>query len=83
MQGFLWKENGQNKMNRLNIIITNIHRALGSQRPLMVEITLFNQLGAEQLKTVIPATMCIGDLEVGQELVLAPKEQAIVKLKAI
>lgn len=60
---------------RFNIIITNIHYAFGTTIPLMVEITIFNQLGAEQLKTLIPASMCRGNLKENQELVLAPKDQ--------
>ena len=66
-------------MNRLSIVITKIHRALGSERPLMVEITIFDQLGTAQSMTLIPATMCIGSLEIGQKLVLAPIDQVIIK----
>jgi len=66
-------------MNRLSIVITKIHRALGSERPLMVEITIFDQLGTPQSMNLIPATMLIGNLEVGQRLVLAPIDQVTLK----
>lgn len=62
-------------IGKFNIIITNIHYALGTTIPLMVEITIFNQTGAEQFKILIPASMCRGHLEKNQELVLAPKDQ--------
>jgi len=66
-------------MNRLSIVITKIHRALGTQKPLMVEITIFDQLGTPQSMNLIPASMCIGNLEVGQKLVLVPIDQAAIK----
>lgn len=67
------------KMNKLSIVITNIQRALGSGKPLLVEITIFDQLGAKQAMQLIPASMCIGNLEKGQILVLAPKDQVSIK----
>ena len=66
-------------MNRLSIVITKIHRALGSERPLMVEITIFDQLGTAQSMTLIPASMCMGNLEVGQKLMLVPIDQVAIK----
>jgi len=66
-------------MNRLSIVITKIHRALGSERPLMVEITIFDQLGTPQSMNLIPASMLVGNLEVGQKLVLVPIDQVAIK----
>jgi hypothetical protein len=66
-------------MNRLSIVITKIHRALGSERPLMVEITIYDQLGTPQFMHLIPATMLVGNLEVGQRLVLVPIDQVAIK----
>ena len=64
---------------RLSIVVTNINRDLITQRPVMVEITIFDQLGTKQSMQLIPASMCAGNLEIGQRLMLVPIDQFVLK----
>lgn len=59
----------------MRIVITDIKFDMIRKTPMLITITVFDQLGAEQIKLPnLPTSLFHGELEVGQRLYLAPKE---------
>lgn len=57
----------------MKIVITDIRFDLMKKTPMLVTITVFDQLGVEQLKLPnLPTSLFHGELAVGQRLYLAP-----------
>jgi len=57
----------------VKIIITDLQLDPFTKRPVYVTITIFDQLGREQLRASLPVRMFNGELAVGAELTLTPK----------
>jgi hypothetical protein len=57
----------------MKIVITHLQLDPFTKKAVIVTITIFDQMGREQLRTSFPARMFKGELKVGAELVLTPK----------
>lgn len=63
----------------MKLVITYISRNPFTQAPVLVTITVFSLHGVKQLEIPsIPVTMFDGELEIGQELMLVPKDNKLV-----
>lgn len=59
----------------MKLVITNFQLNPFNGKPVLVTITVFSNHGVKQLEIPsIPSTMFKGELEIGQELVLVPKD---------
>lgn len=57
----------------MKLVITKIEREFFKQAPSLIEVTIFNQLGAEQSRIKLPVSIFgTKELEVGQRLLLMP-----------
>lgn len=60
----------------MTLVVSKIDRdAIRQQRLTIIHVTIFDGLGRETITIPISASQFKGNLEVGQELVLVPREQ--------
>jgi hypothetical protein len=59
----------------VKIVITDLQLDFFTKKPVVVTITIFDDSGTEQLRTKLSAKMFTGELSVGAELLLIPKNE--------